>query len=126
MTITEPASHTPDHLGLISEFAGIGAAVNTDSRGRAARAFFARFGDTTGWQQASLSEQLGAQPGCGRFVAWLSSPGDYMPALTLWGHPEGRPSPSRDSSQAESPTDRHAAQAEAARDTRPAATGKVA
>jgi len=56
---------------LLEEYAGIGAAVNVDVRRRAARAFFARFGDTMGWQQASLTDQLAAESSCGRFVAWL-------------------------------------------------------
>jgi site-specific recombinase XerD len=56
---------------LVEEYAGIGAAVNVDVRRRVARAFFVRFGDTTGWQQASLPDQLAAESSCGRFVAWL-------------------------------------------------------
>lgn len=80
MTITGPASHTPDDVDLAKKFASIGASVNTDSRRRVARAFFARFGDTTGWQQASLIDQLAAQPSCGRFVAWLILTGRLLPS----------------------------------------------
>ena len=71
MSIAGPAGHTPNHLDLIDEFARIGATANADSRRRAARAFYTRFGDTAGWQQAGLAEQLDAQSSCGRFVAWL-------------------------------------------------------
>ena len=80
MTITGLAGHTPDGVDLIDEFARIGAAANTDSRRRAARAFFTRFADTAGWQQAPLVEQLDAQSSCGRFVAWLILTGRLRPS----------------------------------------------
>ncbi|UUW92518.1 hypothetical protein [Pimelobacter simplex] len=90
VTITGPATNGRGHVDLIDEFAGIGAAMNNDSRRRAARAFFARFGDTVGWQQASLADQLAAQSSCGRFVAWLILTGRMRPSadylLACRGH----------------------------------------
>lgn len=93
MTSNRPATSTTAPgaaAALVDEYAAIGAAVNIDLRRRVARAFFARFGDTTGWQRASLSDQLAAQRSCGRFVAWLMLTAGLRPSadylLACRGH----------------------------------------
>lgn len=43
-------------------YGSFGAAVGTGRRRRSVRAFRERFGDPAGWQRASLSAQLDAEP----------------------------------------------------------------
>jgi site-specific recombinase XerD len=67
--VTRPAHSS--WTGIGDDYAGAGASGNTKRRRAAAATFHTRFGDPAGWERASLTEQLAAQPVCGRFVAWL-------------------------------------------------------
>lgn len=63
LTAIRPVTSTGAHgaaADLVNEYAVIGAAVISDMRRRVIRAFYRRFGDTTGWQRASLTDPLAA------------------------------------------------------------------
>ncbi len=75
---------------LMQAYSGAGAACGAKRRRRAARALLDLFGEPTGWQHATLAEQLSAEPVCGRFVAWLIVTGRVQPSadylLACRGH----------------------------------------